>query len=64
MKSVNDELIRFLHCLGDAAIAGAGESCVGWDCEKIAAILRGEQAEQPVSTGGKILLAILKGEQK
>jgi hypothetical protein len=61
---MSDELIKFLHCLADAAIAGEGHSCVGWDAEKIAAILRGEQAEQPVSTGGKILLAILKGEQK
>lgn len=61
---MNDELIRFLKSLAEAAIDGAGHSCVGWDVEKIVALLKGEQAEQPVSQGGKILLAILKGEQK
>jgi hypothetical protein len=61
---VNDELIRFLQCLADAAIDGAGHSVVGWDCAKIANLLKGEQAEQPVSQGAKLLLALLMGEQK
>jgi hypothetical protein len=61
---MDNQLIKFLESLAEAAIDGAGHSVVGWDCEKIATLLKGEQAEQPDSTGGKLLLALLKGEQK